>query len=57
MEFKEMIYKLSRKYLSMAEQKLLVEFLCLMEYSQDKHSFLGKYPQIEGVLIKILQEL
>lgn len=52
-----MAYKLGRKCLLLAEQKLLVEFLCLIEYSRDRYSFLNKYPQIEAVFIKILQYL
>jgi hypothetical protein len=56
-EFKYTIYKLGRKCLDLPEQKLLVEFLCLIEYSRDRYSFLSKYPQIESIFVKILQYL
>lgn len=46
LEFKHSIYRLGKKCLQLAEQKLLVEFLCLIEYSRDRYSFLNKYPQI-----------
>jgi hypothetical protein len=36
---------------------MLVEFLCLIEYSRDRYSFLSKYPQIETVFMKLLHHL
>jgi hypothetical protein len=55
LEFKHSIYKLGRECLELREQKLLVEFLCLIEYCRDRYSFLNKYPEIEAIFIKILQ--
>lgn len=57
MEFKQTVYRMGRKCLPLAEQKLLVEFLCLIEYSRDKYSFLNKYPQIEAIFVRILHYL
>jgi hypothetical protein len=57
MEFKQTVYRMGRKCLPLAEQKLLVEFLCLIEYSRDKYSFLNKYPQIEAIFVRILRYL
>lgn len=33
-ELKSVLYELAEKYLAQFEQKLLIEFLCLIEYSQ-----------------------
>lgn len=34
-----------------------MEFLCLIEYSRDRYSFLSKYPEIETVFLKLLRHL
>lgn len=41
----------------MFEQKLLIEFLCLLEYSHEKHLFFRKYATIERIFVRLFSEL
>lgn len=56
-ELKIILYDLGQKYLPKYEQKFLIEFLCLIEYSQDRYLFFRKYSRIEGILLKIFKEI
>lgn len=55
MKLKIVLYELGQKYLAQYEQKLIIEFLCLIQYSQDRYTFFRKYSKIEGILYKIFK--
>ena len=57
MQFKTVFYELCRKYLDAKEQKLLIEFLCLLEFSSDKFLFLKKYPAIDSIILSLFDKL
>lgn len=46
-----------RKYLNFQQQKLLVQFLCLLEFSNDKYLFLKKYPIIQYIVFKVFNSI
>jgi hypothetical protein len=56
-ELKTVLYALAEKYLAVFEQKLLIEFLCLLEYSHEKHLFFRKYATIERIFVRLFSEL
>ena len=55
MQFKHAVYRLGRQCLDTCQQKVLVEFFYMIEYSRDRHSFLNKYPQIETIMVRLLE--
>lgn len=50
------LYQLSEKYLSLAEQKQLVENLCYFQYSKSISHFLNLNRALEGLVSKIFRE-
>ena len=47
------LYKESKQSLSISEQKIFVEHLCLLQYSKDIGEFLKKSCHLEAILLKI----
>jgi hypothetical protein len=57
LELKTVLYDLAEKYLALFEQKLLVQFLCLIGYCQERYVFFRKYSKIEEILLKIFKQI
>ena len=50
---KHSLYNISKEWLSLPEQKVLVEHLCLVQYSRSIGEFLKKSNHFEAILIKL----
>ena len=53
-KLKYSLYNEAKETLSISEQKVFVEHLCLLQYSKDIGEFLKKSSHLESILLKIL---